>query len=179
MITLHFIYTLCYTYINLLLWHFTLHALYLYYITYVICNLVYKNDINLNKHILYYIFIFLFWKITFLDKKVQEKLFFFHNSLQPLLRLHRCKRPSKLSTRCECTVTPIGWIFFAQTIAAECWRGRGGILSRILEKLHTIFNEHPVYFKEEGVSIWVFFIKKREYFFHISLYKTVFPFFNQ
>ena len=71
MITLHFIYTLCYTYINLLLWHFTLHALYLYYITYVICNLVYKNDINLNKHILYYIFIFLFWKITFLDKKVR------------------------------------------------------------------------------------------------------------
>ena len=31
---------------------------------------------------------------------------FFQNSLQPL---PRCKRPSKLSTQCDCTVTPIGW----------------------------------------------------------------------
>ena len=37
---------------------------------------------------------------------VQEKLCFFHNSLQPLPRLHRCKRPSKLSTKSECTVIP-------------------------------------------------------------------------
>ena len=36
------------------------------------------------------------------------KIFFFHNSLQPLPRLHRCKRPTKLSTQFECTVTPIG-----------------------------------------------------------------------
>ena len=28
--------------------------------------------------------------------------FVFLNSLQPLPRLHRCKRPSKLSTQCEC-----------------------------------------------------------------------------
>ena len=34
-------------------------------------------------------------------------------------------------------------IFFLQPIAAECWRERGGKLSRILEK-NTIFNEHPV-----------------------------------
>ena len=40
---------------------------------------------------------------------VQEKMCFFRNSLQPLSRPHRCKRPSKLSTQCECTVTPIGW----------------------------------------------------------------------
>ena len=33
--------------------------------------------------------------------------------------------------------------FFAQPIAAECWRGRGGNLLRILEK-STLFNEHPV-----------------------------------
>ena len=33
------------------------------------------------------------------------KIVFFHNSLQPP---PRCKRPSKLSTQCECTVTPIG-----------------------------------------------------------------------
>ena len=31
---------------------------------------------------------------------VQEKLCFFHNLLQPLPRLHCCKRPSKLSTQC-------------------------------------------------------------------------------
>ena len=37
------------------------------------------------------------------------KIVFFYNSLQPLPRLHRCKRPSKLSTQWECTVTPIGW----------------------------------------------------------------------
>ena len=35
-------------------------------------------------------------------------VFFFHNSLQGLPRLQRCKSPSKLSTQCECTVTPIG-----------------------------------------------------------------------
>ena len=40
------------------------------------------------------------------------KIVFFHNSLQPLPRLHCCKRPSKISTQCECTectATPIGW----------------------------------------------------------------------
>ena len=67
---------------------------------------------------------------------VQEKLCFFHNSLQSLPRLHRCKRPSKLSTQCECTVPPIGWKFFVQPIAAEFWRGRGGKLLRILGKKH-------------------------------------------
>ena len=37
------------------------------------------------------------------------KIVFLHNSLRPLPHLHSCKRPSKLSTQCECTVTPIGW----------------------------------------------------------------------
>ena len=41
-------------------------------------------------------------------QRVQEKLWFILNSLQPFPRLHRCKRPSKLSRQCECTVTPIG-----------------------------------------------------------------------
>jgi len=63
----------------------------------------------------------------------------------PPSRLHRCKRPSKLSTLCKCTVIPIGWLFYVQPIAAECWRGRTGRLSRILGK-NTIFNEHPVVF---------------------------------
>ena len=40
---------------------------------------------------------------------VQEKLCFFTIHCNPVPRLHRCKRPSKLSTQCECTVTPIGW----------------------------------------------------------------------
>ena len=65
---------------------------------------------------------------------------FFHNLLQPLPRLHRCKRSSKRSTQCKCTVTPIGRSFFVHPIAAECWRGRGGKLS----KKNTILNEHPV-----------------------------------
>ena len=34
-------------------------------------------------------------------------------------------------------------VIFVQPIAAECWRGRGGKLSRILGK-NTIFTEHPV-----------------------------------
>ena len=34
--------------------------------------------------------------------------------------------------------------FFVQPIAAECWRGRGGKLSRIRGK-NTNFNEHPVH----------------------------------
>ena len=71
-------------------------------------------------------------------QRVQEKLCFLHNSLQPLPCLHRCKRSLKLSTQCECTVTPIGWNFFVQPIAVECWRGRGGKLSRILGKKHNI-----------------------------------------
>ena len=79
------------------------------------------------------------------------KIVFFHNSLQPIPRLHCCKRPLKLSAQCECTVTPIGWYFFVQPIAAECWRGRGGKLSRILGK-NTILNEHPVYNTLFGVG---------------------------
>ena len=40
---------------------------------------------------------------------------FFHSSLQPLSRLHRCESPPKLSKPCECTVTPIGWLIFCTT----------------------------------------------------------------
>ena len=65
---------------------------------------------------------------------VQEKLCSSHFTAIPPSRLHRCK----LSTQCECTVTP----FFVQQIAAEWWRGRGGKLKRILGK-NTIFKEHP------------------------------------
>ena len=43
-----------------------------------------------------------------LQQGVQEKLCFFHNSLQQFARRHPCKRPSKLSTQCKCTLTPIG-----------------------------------------------------------------------
>ena len=39
----------------------------------------------------------------------RKNCFVFKNSLQPLPTLHGCKRPSKHSTQCECTVTPIGW----------------------------------------------------------------------
>ena len=61
-----------------------------------------------------------------------------HNSRQPLPRLYRCTKPSKLSTQCECTGTSIGWYFLEQPMAAECWRGRGGKLPRIFVKKHNI-----------------------------------------
>ena len=47
--------------------------------------------------------------VAFHVQGIQEKLCFFHNSLQPLPRLHLCKGTSKLSRQCECTVTLIGW----------------------------------------------------------------------
>ena len=62
------------------------------------------------------------------------KIVFFHNSLQPL---PRCKRPSKLSTQCECTVTPIGWWFFV--LARERWQTFENSWGK-----KSIFNEHPV-----------------------------------
>ena len=62
---------------------------------------------------------------------------FFTIHCNPPPRLHRWKRPSKLSTQCECTVTPNGWYFFFTTNSS-----RGGKLSRILGK-NKICNEHP------------------------------------
>ena len=55
------------------------------------------------------------------------KIVFFLNSLQPLPRLHCCKRPSKLSTQCECTVTPFLLVIFCTTnssrvLAREGWQ---------------------------------------------------------
>ena len=77
---------------------------------------------------------------------VQENFCFFtiHCNPSPSPTSHRCKRPSKLSTQFKCTVTPFGWYFFVQPITAECWRERGGTLSRILGKKNTIFTDHPV-----------------------------------
>ena len=40
--------------------------------------------------------------------------------------------------RCECKVTL--WL----SIAAQCWRGRGRKISKIVWKKNTISNEHPV-----------------------------------
>ena len=70
---------------------------------------------------------------------VQEKLCFFHISLQPLPRLHRCKRPIKLSKQCKCTVTPIGWQYFGQPITAQCWPRSGLKTLKILGKKTQIF----------------------------------------
>ena len=64
---------------------------------------------------------------------VQEKLCF-HNSLQPLPRLHRCKRPSKLSNAMRVYSHSYWLVFFWKPIAPECWRRWSGKLSRILEK---------------------------------------------
>ena len=43
------------------------------------------------------------------DTGCSGKNVFFKNSMQPLPLPHRFKRPSRLSTQCECIVTPIGW----------------------------------------------------------------------
>ena len=66
----------------------------------ILCTFVTLNIVSLYNA--------LYLDNTLVIQGVQEKLCFFHNSLQPLPRLHRCKRPSKISTQCEWTVTPIG-----------------------------------------------------------------------
>ena len=43
-------------------------------------------------------------------------------------------------------------VFFVQLIAAECWQGRGGKLTRILGK-NTIINEHPVHIQNYILKI--------------------------
>ena len=53
------------------------------------------------------------------------QIVFFHNSLQPLPRLHRCKTFKALNTM-RVYSFPIGW------------RGRGGKLSRFLGKKHPV-----------------------------------------
>ena len=68
---------------------------------------------------------------------------FFHNSLQPLPRLHRCKRPSNSQRNVSVQSPVMAGNVFVQPIAAECWRGRGGKLSRILGIKHNV-NEHSV-----------------------------------
>ena len=51
---------------------------------------------------------------------VQEKLCFFSQfTATPPSPTYRCKRPSKFSTQCECTVTPIDWPFPERPIAAK------------------------------------------------------------
>ena len=54
-------------------------------------------------------------------------VFFFHNSLQPLSRQHRCKRPSKLSMQCECVQSSYWLVIFCTTnssrvLARERWQ---------------------------------------------------------
>ena len=69
---------------------------------------------------------------------VQEKLCFFTIHCNPSIA-YIAVRDFQSSQRN--TVTPIGWDFFVKSIAAQCWRGRGGKLREFLEK-NTIFNEH-------------------------------------
>ena len=96
-------------------------------------------DVQRPQHIITFISLsFRLYVHIYVRTVCSGKIVLFHNLLQPLPRLHRCRRPSKLSTQCECTVSPIGWYFFVQPIAADCWRGRGGKLLRILGKKHNI-----------------------------------------
>ena len=72
---------------------------------------------------------------------VQEKLCFFTIHCVPSLA-YIAVRGSQSSQR-NASVQSYWLIIFVQTIAVECWRGRGGKLSRIFGK-NTIFDEHPV-----------------------------------
>ena len=68
-----------------------------------------------------------------LIQSVQEKLCFFQNHCNPSLA-YIAVRGLQSSQR-NASVSHSFWLLiFVQPIAAQCWRGRGGKLSRILEK---------------------------------------------
>ena len=60
----------------------------------------------------------------------QEKLYFFHNSLQPLPRLHRFKRPSKLSTN----------FFLFYQLQPSAGEGEVAIFREFFEKKQYVMN---------------------------------------
>ena len=80
---------------------------------------------------------------TYDIKGVQEKLCSFTIHCNPSLA-YIVVRDLQCFQRIASVESLLLAAFFVQPIAAECWRGRAGKLSRILEK-KTIFNEHPVY----------------------------------
>ena len=71
------------------------------------------------------------------------KIVFFHNSLQPLPRLHRYKRPLKLSKHCECKSLLLAGIFLYNQQQPSAGEEEVANFREFLEK-NTIFNEHPV-----------------------------------
>ena len=75
-----------------------------------------------------------------------RKYVFFHNSLQPLPRLHYCKRPSKLSTQCECTVTGNFLYNQLQPIvqAKERWQTFFEKTQYLMNTLYLIVNMEPL-----------------------------------
>ena len=83
----------------------------------VFCQIVMYFNIYISietsfSYLLYYQKYFLCFWIAFIILwwySVFSKNSCFHNSLPPLPRLHGSKRPPKLSTQCQCTVTPIDW----------------------------------------------------------------------
>ena len=55
------------------------------------------------------------------------------------------RRGTRICKRSEWTVTLIGWSFFVQPIAAQCWRRRGRQIMKINKiNENTIFDEIPV-----------------------------------
>ena len=76
-------------------------------------------------------------------KCVQEKLCFFPIKCNPSLAYIAVR--DLQSSQFNASVQSLLWAgsLLLQPIAAECWRGRGGKLSRILRN-KAIFNEHPV-----------------------------------
>ena len=77
-----------------------------------------------------------FWTYSINYRVLRKICVFFTIHCNPSLAyVHRCKRPSKLPTQCECTVTPIGWEFFVQPSAGE---GEVVNFREFLKKKHNI-----------------------------------------
>ena len=86
---------------------------------------------------------FLFTLKTYSDPDAtgcSAKIVFFHTSLQPLPRLHRCKRPQKLSTQCECTVTPRLVIFCTDNSSRVLTRERWQTFENSWKKTQYLMN---------------------------------------
>ena len=89
------------------------------------------KDMQINLYLLKYV-------LYIVCTGCSGKIVFFHISLQPHPRLHRCKRSSKLSTQFECTVTPIGWLFLCNQQQPSTGEGVVANFRDSLEKKHNI-----------------------------------------
>ena len=78
----------------------------------------------------------MFWNMSHqVGTGCSGKIVFFHNSLHPLPRLHRCKRPSTSQHNASVQSLLLAVNFFGQPIAGE---GEVANIRKFLEKKHNI-----------------------------------------